>query len=224
MQLIKLTNVQKNFKTEAEELHILRNIDLEVKKNSTVVITGESGCGKSTLLNIIGGLDKADFGYIEINNKKIMTMNEKQLSDFRQNQIGFIFQFHYLLKDFTCLENVMMPFFMAGSSRKKSEKRAAELLERVKLSDRLGHYPSQMSGGERQRAALARALINNPEIILADEPTGNLDEENSRVVEKLLFDMVSDFGKTLLLVTHDKELAEGAENRYHLHKGELNKI
>ena len=153
-----------------------------------------------------------------------MTMNEKQLSDFRQNQIGFIFQFHYLLKDFTCLENVMMPFFMAGRSRKKSEKRAAELLERVKLSDRLGHYPSQMSGGERQRAALARALINNPEIILADEPTGNLDEENSRVVEKLLFDMVSDFGKTLLLVTHDKELAEGAENRYHLHKGELNKI
>jgi lipoprotein-releasing system ATP-binding protein len=222
--MIKLSNIQKKFKTEAEELLILRNIDLEVEKNTSVVITGESGSGKSTLLNIIGGLDKADCGELMINGKNIISMNEKQLSYYRQKQVGFIFQFHYLLKDFSCLENVMMPYFMAGHSRKEAEEKAAELLERVHLSDRMKHYPSQLSGGERQRGALARALINNPDLILADEPTGNLDEENSRVVEKLLFDMVNDFGKTLILVTHDKELAKEVNTGFFLHKGELKRI
>lgn len=223
MSLLKLTEVQKKFETEAEELLILRNINLVIEAGTTTVITGESGCGKSTLLNIIGGLDRADSGLIEVNDRNIDSLNEIQLSEYRKRQIGFIFQFHYLLKDFTCIENVMMPYFMAGSSRKESMQKAGEILERVKLSERLNHYPSQMSGGERQRAALARALINNPEIILADEPTGNLDEENSRVVENLLFDMVSDFGKTLLLVTHDTELAGRGHDEYHLHKGELHR-
>ncbi|HAK44557.1 MAG TPA: lipoprotein-releasing system ATP-binding protein LolD, partial [Spirochaeta sp.] len=175
MSLLKLTGVRKTYETEAEELLILRNIDLEINAETTTVITGESGSGKSTLLNIIGGLDRADSGNIEVGGRSIESLNENQLSDFRKRQIGFIFQFHYLLKDFTCLENVMMPFFMAGNSRKEAAAKAESLLERVKLGERMTHYPSQLSGGERQRAALARALINDPEIILADEPTGNLD-------------------------------------------------
>lgn len=221
MNQIKIIGLQKKFETEAEELLILRNINLEIVSGTTTVITGESGCGKSTLLNIIGGLDRADGGSIEISGINLDTLNETQLSEYRKNRIGFIFQFHYLLKDFTCTENVMMPFFMAGNSRKEALQKAEELLERVKLTERRTHYPAQMSGGERQRAALARALINEPDIILADEPTGNLDEENSRVVENLLFDMVSEFGKTLVLVTHDNELALRGNDEYHLLKGEL---
>ncbi len=142
------------------------------------MITGGSGCGKSTLLNIIGGLDNGDEGLVEIDGNQINTMTEYEIARYRQKTIGFIFQFHYLLKDFTCLENVMMPLYMAGESRKKALKKAEELLEHVKLGERLNHFPSQLSGGERQRAAMARALVNDPKLILADEPTGNLDEEN----------------------------------------------
>ncbi|MDC7227485.1 MAG: ABC transporter ATP-binding protein [Spirochaetales bacterium] len=221
MSLLNLSKVRKTYQTEAEKLLILKNINLIIDENTTTVITGESGCGKSTLLNIIGGLDRADSGIIEVGEQQIEKLNEAQLSEYRKRKIGFVFQFHYLLKDFTCVENVMMPNFMAGNSRKDAIEKAEELLERVKLTDRITHYPSQLSGGERQRAALARALINEPDIILADEPTGNLDEENSRVVENLLFDMVHDFGKTLILVTHDGELAGRGNNEYYLHKGEL---
>ena len=221
MKLIKLNEVRKKFETEAEELLILKGINLEIAENTTTIITGESGCGKSTLLNIIGGLDAAESGSIEVNGELLGNMNESQLSEYRKNMVGFIFQFHYLLKDFTCIENVMMPYFMAGNSRKEAMLKAETLLEKVKLTERMKHYPAQMSGGERQRAALARALINEPGIILADEPTGNLDEENSRVVESLLFDMVNDYGKTLLLVTHDNELASRGDEHYHLAMGEL---
>ena len=221
MKLLKVKEVSKKFKTEAEELLILKNINLEIENNTTTIITGESGSGKSTLLNILGGLDTADGGSIEVSGSFLEKMNENRLSEYRKKKIGFIFQFHYLLKDFTCVENVMMPYYMAGNSRKAAVEKAESILERVKLSDRIKHYPAQLSGGERQRAALARALINDPEIILADEPTGNLDEDNSRVVENLLFDMVRDFGKTLLMVTHDMELADRGDGHYHLHKGEL---
>ena len=221
MGLLKLTSVHKKYATEAEELLILKNVNLEIENNTTTVITGESGSGKSTLLNIIGGLDRADGGSIEVLGNNIEQLSETQLSEYRKKQVGFVFQFHYLLKDFTCVENVMMPFFMAGNSRKDAMRKAEELLSQVKLEDRINHYPSQMSGGERQRAALARALMNDPEIILADEPTGNLDEENSRIVENLLFDMVSEYGKSLILVTHDTELAGRGDSEYHLNKGEL---
>jgi len=221
MSLVAIEGLQKKFKTEAEELLILKDINLEVKPNTTAVITGESGCGKSTLLNIIGGLDKADTGLLTVDGQSLAGMNETELSEYRKSKIGFIFQFHYLMKDFTCMENVMMPYFMAGNSKKAAAQRAEEILARVKLEHRLTHYPAQMSGGERQRAALARALINDPQIILADEPTGNLDEENSRIVEELLFELVETFGKTLLMVTHDGELAGRGDVEYLLSKGEL---
>lgn len=185
------------------------------------MITGGSGCGKSTLLNIIGGLDNCDEGLVQIDGNYINAMTESEIAAYRQNTIGFIFQFHYLLKDFTCLENVMMPLYMAGESRKRAMKKAEELLCDVKLEERLNHYPSQLSGGERQRAAMARALINDPELILADEPTGNLDEENSLIVEELLFRLVAEYGKTLIMVTHDLDLAGRGSTEYRLTLGEL---
>ncbi|MBI9106050.1 MAG: ABC transporter ATP-binding protein [Spirochaetales bacterium] len=221
MSLVRIEGLQKKFKTEAEELLILKDINLEVKPNTTVVITGESGCGKSTLLNIIGGLEKADAGHLSVDGQSVPEMSENELSTYRKTKIGFIFQFHYLMKDFTCVENVMIPYFMAGNSRKEATERAEAILGRVKLDHRMTHYPAQMSGGERQRAAFARALINDPMIILADEPTGNLDEENSRIVETLLFDLVESFGKTLIMVTHDLELAGRGDLEYLLSKGEL---
>jgi lipoprotein-releasing system ATP-binding protein len=221
MSLVKIEGLQKKFETEAEELIILKDINLEVSHNTTTIITGESGCGKSTLLNIIGGLDKPAKGLLTVDGQNLAGMSETELSDYRQRKIGFIFQFHYLMKDFTCVENVMMPHFMAGASKKEAMVKAESILERVKLDNRLNHYPSQMSGGERQRAALARALINDPQIILADEPTGNLDEENSRIVENLLFELVESFGKTLLMVTHDQGLAERGDLEYQLRGGEL---
>ena len=221
MSFVRIEGVKKNFRTEAEELQILKNINLAVEENTTVMITGESGCGKSTLLNIIGGLDRADDGLLSVDGIELSGMSENDLSGYRRNQIGFIFQFHYLMKDFTCSENVMMPFFMAGSSKKEAREKADAILGRVRLEHRLNHYPSQMSGGERQRAALARALMNDPKIILADEPTGNLDEENSKIVEELLFELVHSFGKTLIMVTHDHELAGRGDSAYLLSKGEL---
>ena len=222
MNLLEIKNLKKVYQTEAEELEILRDINLNINRGTVTIITGESGSGKSTLLNIIGGLDHADGGAMLFEGKDVVGMNEDALSVYRQESVGFVFQFHYLLKDFSCIENVMMPAYMAGDSKKAAMDKAGELLERVKLGHRIKHYPSRMSGGERQRAALARALINNPDLILADEPTGNLDEENSRTVEELLFRLVADDGKTLLIVTHDLELAGRGDREYHLSKGVLN--
>ena len=221
MGIIEIKNLQKKFATEAEELEILQDINLNVAENTTVMISGESGCGKSTLLNIIGGLDACDGGELIVDGMDISSMNEGELSDYRKKKIGFIFQFHYLMKDFTCLENVMMPYYMAGNSKAAARKKAVELLSKVKLEHRFDHYPLQLSGGERQRAALARALVNDPSIILADEPTGNLDEQNSRIVEELLLELVESFGKTLVMVTHDPELAMRGDYCYQLKKGAL---
>ena len=184
-------------------------------------LTGESGSGKSTFLNIVGALDKADSGEIYSCGMDLGRAGEKEMARYRNRDTGFIFQFHYLLKDFTALENIMMPGRIQNRPFEQLNEEAAELLDAVGLADRAGHYPGQLSGGERQRIALARALINSPGLILADEPTGSLDEKNSRVVEELLFSICRDRDVTLILVTHDARLAALAEDRYRLHSGKL---
>jgi lipoprotein-releasing system ATP-binding protein len=219
--ILELCHVAKTFLTGAEELHILTDVNLSVAPGQTVVITGESGSGKSTLLNLIGGLDTPSGGTIEAAGYRVDALPESGLTRYRSRVVGLVFQFHFLLKDFTALENVMMPAFMSGSSREEANARAAQLLADVGLSDRTDHFPGQLSGGERQRVAVARALINDPEIILADEPTGNLDEGNSRTVENILFELVREYGKTLLLVTHDESLAGRGEHHLHLVHGRV---
>ena len=219
--IVKVRDLKKNYLSGTETLNILRGMDFDVEEGSSIAISGQSGSGKSTFLNIIGGLDRCDSGYVEVAGTDISMLNETELSVYRQNQIGFIFQFHYLLKDFTALENVMLPAYMTGMKKKTAMEKAEILLEDLKLEDRILHYPSQLSGGERQRVAVARAMINNPDIILADEPTGNLDPRNSRKVAEQLFDFSMKWGKTLILVTHDETLAGWANVRYALEGGLL---
>jgi lipoprotein-releasing system ATP-binding protein len=216
-----LEGVGKKFRSGSEELTVLNNITVQLDPAVVTAITGESGCGKSTLLNLIGGLDTPTTGTIRIGDYDVGSLDEEGLTEYRRRVLGFIFQFHYLLKEFTALENVMMPALIAGKPRKTAAMRAEELLAEVGLEGRRQHYPTQLSGGERQRVAVARALVNDPLLILADEPTGNLDEGNSRIVEDLLFSLVRKHGKTLVLVTHDLRLAEKGDRRYGLHRGEL---
>jgi lipoprotein-releasing system ATP-binding protein len=216
-----LKGVSKTYTSASEKLTILRDISFSVETGRIVVITGESGSGKSTLLNLIGGLDTPTSGTIEAGNYQVGSLGEDGLTEYRRNVLGLVFQFHYLLKEFTALENVMLPARIAGLPKSEAREKAEMLLSDVGLSDREEHYPTALSGGERQRVAVARALINDPLLILADEPTGNLDEGNSRVVEDLLFSVVRKHGKTLLLVTHDKNLAARSDRRYSLHAGEL---
>ena len=219
--LVIVKNVVKNYQSEAETLHILQGVSFSVIKGSSLAISGQSGSGKSTLLNIIGGLDKADSGSVLVGGAQIIGLSEKALTLFRRNRVGFIFQFHYLLKDFTALENVMLPAFMAGVSKKKALEKARRLLADVKLEQRSTHYPSQLSGGERQRVAVARAMINDPDMILADEPTGNLDPQNSRLVTELLYAGAQKWGTTLIVVTHDEKVAAHAQFRLTLERGVL---
>lgn len=219
--ILDLAHVAKTFITGAEELHILTDVNLSVGAGENVVITGESGSGKSTLLNLIGGLDTPTAGTIEAAGYRVDALPEGQLTRYRSRVVGLVFQFHFLLKDFTALENVMMPAFMGGTSREEATERARRLLGDVGLADRTDHFPTQLSGGERQRVAVARALINDPAILLADEPTGNLDEGNSRTVENILFQLVREYGKTLLLVTHDRSLAERGAHHLHLVHGRV---
>lgn len=218
---VTLRGVGKTFYTAAEELTILHGIDLTVEPGAALGITGESGSGKSTLLSIIAGLDRPSSGEVYLEDHPLNSLSEEELSRLRARSVGFVFQFHHLLKDFTALENVILPGLMIGGERKRLEARARELLDRVHLSGRLGHYPSQLSGGERQRVAVVRSLINEPAVLLADEPTGNLDEGNSAQVEELLFQLVEETGTTLLLVTHDSRLARRCEGRYLLEHGGL---
>ena len=224
MNVLKLENISKTFLNGPEILHILKGVSFSVKAKETLIITGESGCGKSTLLNLIGGLDLPSEGHIFAGNTEINNLSEIEQTAYRSRVIGFIFQFHYLLKDFTAVENVMLPAFMAGKSKKAALKSASSLLDQVNIGDREGHYPSQLSGGERQRVAVARALINNPDIILADEPTGNLDEANSRIVEDLLFELVEKHGKTLILVTHDTHLSRKGNRHLELFEGVIKEV
>ncbi|MDR2597536.1 MAG: ABC transporter ATP-binding protein [Treponema sp.] len=219
--LLKVTNIVKNYVSGEETLNILKGINFEINEGISAAISGRSGSGKSTLLNIIGGLDSADEGSILIDNDEITSLSEKELSVYRSKRIGFIFQFHYLLKDFTALENVMLPAYIAGIKKKDAMDTAMSLLADVKLDDRRGHFPSQLSGGERQRVAVARSMVNDPALILADEPTGNLDPQNSELVAQLLYEGAQKRGKTLIVVTHDKNVAARASIRLLLENGQL---
>jgi len=189
------------------DLKVLKGIDILIEDKQVVCIVGASGAGKTTLLQIIGTLDKPDSGTILYNGADISRLKGKALASFRNNNIGFVFQFHQLLPEFTALENVCIPAYIAGKSRIEAEKKAEELLRFLKLDDRLDHKPSELSGGEQQRVAVARALINGPSVILADEPSGNLDTENKNELHKLFFDLRDTFNQTIIIVTHDRQLA-----------------
>lgn len=220
-EIVHIENLEKTYVSTGETLTVLKALDLSVEEGSKVVITGESGCGKSTLLNIIGGIDSATSGIVRSGGRDITALDENAQADYRSHFLGFVFQFHYLLKDFTALENVYLPAYMAGVSKKDAISRAERLLEDVGLQDRLHHLPSELSGGERQRAAVARALINDPHLILADEPTGNLDPVNAEIVGNLLFSIADKYRKTLLMVTHDQNLAAKGSVRYSIAGGKL---
>ena len=219
--LIRTENIVKNYVSGTETLHILKGISLEIEEGKCVAVSGQSGSGKSTLLNILGGLDRTDEGRVFIGNDEITSLSEKELSLYRSKRVGFIFQFHYLLKDFSALENIMIPAYIAGLKKKDALDRAKSLLADVNLEDRGGHFPSQLSGGERQRVAVARSMINDPDLILADEPTGNLDPLNSDIVSQLLYESAQKRGKTLILVTHDKKVAAKASVQLVLENGRL---
>ncbi|MDR2953241.1 MAG: ABC transporter ATP-binding protein [Treponema sp.] len=219
--LLRAENLVKNYVSGTETLHILKGICFELEEGRSAAVSGQSGSGKSTLLNILGALDRADEGKVFIGDDEITALSEKEMSLYRSKKVGFIFQFHYLLKDFTALENVMIPAYIAGVKKKEALERAKSLLADVKLEDRLGHYPSQLSGGERQRVAVARSMVNDPALILADEPTGNLDPFNSEIVAQLLYAGAEKRGKTLIVVTHDKEVAVRASLRFTLEDGLL---
>jgi lipoprotein-releasing system ATP-binding protein len=219
--LVRVKDLVKNYTSASETLRILRGISFEIPQGVSISITGQSGSGKSTILNILGGLDRCDSGSVTVGDAEITALSESAISSYRSRRVGFIFQFHYLLKDFTALENVMLPAYIAGMKKKEALEKAALLLADVGLNDRLKHYPSQLSGGERQRVAVARSLVNDPDLVLADEPTGNLDPENSAVVAELLYAGVEKWGKTLIVVTHDESVAERALTRYTLEGGIL---
>ena len=215
--MIKVSNIQKRF----GELEVLRGVSLEVKEGEIVSIVGASGAGKTTLLQIMGTLLPADGGEVEIAGIKVFGLNEKRTAEFRNRHIGFVFQFHNLLPEFSALENVMMPALIGGVSRKEAKQRAMELLEAVGLTDRADHKPAQMSGGEQQRVAIARALINRPSVIFADEPTGNLDTHNRDEIQRLLFDVREKFGQTIVMVTHDEKLADMADRKIVMSDGAI---
>ena len=201
------------------DLKVLKGIDIQIEDKEVVTIVGASGAGKTTLLQIIGTLDKADSGKIYFDNTDVGSLKGKSLAAFRNNNIGFVFQFHQLLPEFTALENVCIPAFIAGKSKNEAELKAMELLSFLNLLDRLEHKPSELSGGEQQRIAVARALINNPSVILADEPSGNLDTENKNELHKLFFKLRDTFGQTIIIVTHDRQLADMSDRTFKIKDG-----
>ena len=219
--ILTIKNLEKVYVTDSEKLTVLKGLNLTVDEGSKIAIVGESGSGKSTLLNIIGGIDNATSGSVQAGDWEVTNLSEVKMSEYRSHFLGLIFQFHYLLKDFTALENVYMPALIAGLSKKEAIERAKALLSDVGISDRINHLPSQLSGGERQRVAVARALINDPSLILADEPTGNLDPANAQKIGELLFSMADKYKKTLILVTHDMNLAAKGDSQFRIVEGRL---
>lgn len=222
--LVECAGLCKTFTSAAESLPVLSSLDLSVREAVSCSIMGASGSGKSTLLSILGGLETADAGRVRVGRFDLSSPRTDLLDQYRTRGVGFVFQFHYLLKDFTALENVALPAFLSGTSRKEAWARASDLLKRVGLEGRASHYPSELSGGERQRAAIARALVNRPSLILADEPTGNLDAASALTVRDLLFSLPAESGTTLILATHDTGLAASATLMYRLVSGRLEEI
>ena len=218
--MIRAENIHKAYGT----LEVLKGISLEIQKGEIVSIVGASGAGKSTLLHILGTLDKADQGNVSINNQEIASMQEKRLSAFRNREIGFVFQFHHLLPEFTAIENVCIPAYIAGDSKKTAFEKARQLLEFLGISDRMEHKPSALSGGEQQRVAVARALVNRPSVILADEPSGNLDSSASIELHELFFSLRDEFKQTFVIVTHNRELAEMADRQLRIKDGIIDNL
>jgi lipoprotein-releasing system ATP-binding protein len=210
-------NIHKRYGT----VEVLKGVDIDIKKGEIVSIVGSSGAGKSTLLHILGTLDRADKGAVRLNEAEINSLQGKKLADFRNKNIGFVFQFHHLLPEFTALENVCIPGWLAGTKRIEVENKATELLKLLGLSERLENKPNQMSGGEQQRVAVARALINDPSIVFADEPTGNLDSANAKELHQLFFALRKRFNQTFLIVTHNEELAELSDRVLHMKDGKI---
>ncbi len=213
--MIQAGNITKSFGT----LKVLKGIDLKIKKGEVVSIVGASGAGKTTLLQIIGTLSRPDTGKVAINGIDFSGLNDKQLAVFRNRNIGFVFQFHHLLPEFTALENVCIPAFIAKTPRNKAEAKAKEILTFLNLQDRLEHKPKELSGGELQRIAVARAIINDPAVILADEPSGNLDSKNKKELHQLFFSLREKFNQTIVIVTHDNQLAQMADRQLTMHDG-----
>lgn len=220
--MIKAVDLRKFY----DKLEVLKGVDLHIQKGEVVSIVGASGAGKTTLLQILGTLDKPTIGpqtKLIINNTDVLKLKDKEISDFRNRNLGFIFQFHQLLPEFTAIENVCIPAFIAGQDKKESETEAKKLLEYLGLSHRMTHYPAELSGGEQQRVAVARALINNPQIIFADEPSGNLDTNTAESLHNLFFKLRDEFGQTFVIVTHNEELANMADRKLTMVDGSITK-
>ena len=215
--MIKISGIEKSYGA----LRVLKGIDLEISEGEVIAICGASGAGKSTLLHIIGTLDKPDKGDLLFDNSSVFALNDHELSLFRNRNVGFVFQFHHLLPEFTAVENVALPAMIAGDSKKVALKKAQEMLQIMHLSERLLHKPAQLSGGEQQRVAVARALINNPKIVLADEPSGNLDTDNARNLHQLFFELRDKLQKTFVIVTHNEELATLSDRKIIIRDGKI---
>ena len=213
--MIKANGIYKSF----GNVDVLKGVDLTINKGEIACIVGASGAGKSTLLQIIGTLEKADKGNLTIDNQEIISLNQKNLAAFRNKKIGFVFQFHHLLPEFTALENICIPAYISGTSKKVATEKAMQLLDYLNLTNRKDHKPSMLSGGEQQRIAVARALINNPAVILADEPSGNLDSKSARDLHQLFFDLRDKTGQTFVIVTHNPQLAEMADKTFTMKDG-----
>ena len=215
--MIEAKNISKSF----GKLQVLKGVNVSIKKGEIVSIVGSSGAGKTTLLQILSSLDKADAGSIEINNTLISDLRDKKLAQFRNKNIGFVFQFHHLLPEFTALENVCIPAFIAGISKSEAEAKATELLNFLGLAERMHHKPNELSGGEQQRVAVARALINNPAVVFADEPSGNLDSATAKELHQLFFTLRDKFNQTFVIVTHNEDLANMADRKLIMKDGSI---